>query len=193
MFCKNQRMTFRIRLSGPADRAAILELLASARGDGLSEAEKAEQGFVQGNMDEALLARFQAGTGVFVAEEDSEPAGVAVTSEPGAVNGGPPKRAADVALDALGAPTRLFLYGPAAVDRRFQGRGVLTMLLVELSRRLSGRFEQGIAFVETANIKSLAVHRHYGMSELGRFEHRQREYVVFNFAPTAFAAGEHAH
>jgi L-amino acid N-acyltransferase YncA len=175
-------------VSGPTDRAAILALLTAARGDGLSEAERAERGFVQGRMDDTLLARFQEGTGVFVAEEDGVLAGVAVTSEPGAVTAGPPGRTAELARQHLGSSVRMLLYGPAAVDRRFQGRGILSRLLGELSRALGDRFDRGVAFVESANAKSLAVHRHYGMTELARFTSGEREYLVFCFAPADFAA-----
>jgi L-amino acid N-acyltransferase YncA len=186
--CDDDAVTVRTRVSGPADRTAILALLAAARGDELSEAERAERGFVQGRMDAALLARFQEGTGVFVAEEDGVLAGFAMTSEPGTVTAGPPGRTADLARQHLGASVSLFLYGPAAVDGRFQGRGILSRLLGELSRALGDRFDRGVAFVETANAKSLAVHRHYGMTELARFVYDGRDYVVLAFAPADFAA-----
>jgi L-amino acid N-acyltransferase YncA len=44
-----------------------------------------------------------------------------------------------------------------------------------------------VAFVEAANEKSLAVHRHYGMAELGSFDHQGRCYQVFAFPPADFA------
>lgn len=180
-------MTIAVRRSGPADRTAILALMAEARGDGLSAGEKAERGFVQGTMNEELLAQFQEGTGVFVAEQDGVLSGFAMTSQPGVTTGGPAKLAADAARECFGAPARLFLYGPAAVDRRFQGRGVLTLLLRTLSGELGDRFDRGVAFVEAANEKSLAVHRHYGMAETTRFCYEGRDYRVFTFDPAEFA------
>lgn len=78
-------MTITVRRSGPDDRPAILALMRAARGEGLSPAERAERGFVQGAMDDQVLTRFQEGTGVFVAEEDGALAGFAMTSLPGAV------------------------------------------------------------------------------------------------------------
>ncbi|MBK0869743.1 MULTISPECIES: GNAT family N-acetyltransferase [unclassified Saccharopolyspora] len=180
-------MTITVRRSGPADRPAILSLLDAARGDELSAAQRAERGFVQGTLDEQLLARFQADLGVFVAEDGGVLAGFAMTTEPDVVTGGPPVPTVATARQNLAASTRFFLYGPAAVDRRFQGRGVLTMLLAGLSRELSGRFDRGVAFVQAANEKSLAVHRHYGMSEIGRFDHRGSDYRVFAFDPAKFA------
>lgn len=177
-------MTITVRRSGPQDREAILALMAASRGDGLSAEERAERGFVQGRMDADVLARFEAGTGVFLAEEDGGLAGFAMTSEPGAVTSGPPR----LAVDALGeGHGRLFLYGPAAVDPRFQGRGVLTLLLTSLSRELRDRFDFGVAFVEAANAKSLAVHRHYGMTEAATFVFDDRDYFVFTFSPAEFA------
>ncbi|MDH6676686.1 GNAT superfamily N-acetyltransferase [Rhodococcus sp. LBL1] len=179
-------MAITVRRSGPRDCASILELMAASRGDGLSAEERAERGFVQGRMDDKVLVRFEEGTGVFVAEEDGDLAGFAMTSEPAAVASGPPR----LALDALrGSHTSggLFLYGPAAVDRRFQGRGVLTLLLTELSRALRGRFDTGVAFVEAANAKSLEVHRHYGMDEVATFVFDGRDYFVFTFSPAEFA------
>ncbi|CAM2918573.1 GNAT family N-acetyltransferase [Prescottella defluvii] len=177
-------MTLTVRRSGPQDREAILALMNASRGDGLSAAERAERGFVQGSMGEDDLARFQEGTGVFVAEEDGTLAGFAMTSEPGAATSGPPRLAVDAVGEGSG---RLFLYGPAAVDPRFQGRGVLTKLLAALSRELRDRFDLGVAFVEAANAKSLAVHRHYGMTEAATFVFAGRDYFVFTFAPAVFA------
>jgi RimJ/RimL family protein N-acetyltransferase len=84
---------------------------------------------------------------------------------------------------------RLFLYGPVAVDARFQGRGVLTRLLTALSSALKDDFDLAVAFVETANERSLAVHRHYGMTEAAHFAVGGRTYVAFTFAPAAFVQG----
>lgn len=180
-------MTIIVRRSGPDDRPAILALMRAARGEGLSAAERAERGFVQGAMDDQVLTRFQEGTSVFVAEEDGALAGFAMTSPPGAVSSGPPKLAVDAITGGTRAPRRPFLYGPTAVDPRFQGRGVLTAMLAALCRELRDEFDRGVAFVEAANEKSLAVHRHYGMTEAARFHHADREYLVFTFDPAAFA------
>lgn len=179
-------MTIEVRRSGPDDRAAILRLMEASRGDGLSPQERAERGFVQGTMDRDVLARFEAGTGVFLAEEGDRLAGFAMTSEALDPPDGPPRRTAEAARAAVG-DRRLFLYGPAAVDPRFQGRGVLTLLLRGLCEQLRDRFDLGVAFVEDANRKSLAVHRHYGMNEVPGFSLGERRYHVFTFAPAQFA------
>lgn len=183
--CDDRPMTIDVRRSEPGDRVAILRLMETARGDGLSPQERAERGFVQGTMTEAVLARFEAGTGVFLAEEDGRLAGFAMTSDTAAVPDGPPRRTLEAARAVVG-DRRIFLYGPAAVDPDFQGRGVLSLLLRNLSERLVGGFDLGVAFVEDANRKSLAVHRHYGMSEVPGFSIGERIYHVFTFEPAQF-------
>lgn len=180
-------MAIEVRRSGPPDRPAILDLLAGARGDDLTATERAERGFVQGRIDDELLSRFQEGTGVFVAEEACELVGVAVTFEPDTVATGPPKQAADAAGEALRGNSRFFLYGPAAVAPGFQQRGALSGMLTTLSASLVDGFDAGVAFVEVDNAKSLAVHRHYGMTELTSFEYNNRDYRVFSFSPGELA------
>ncbi|MCQ4209673.1 GNAT family N-acetyltransferase [Streptomyces longispororuber] len=183
-------MTITVRRSRPDDHAAILALMDRARGLGLSDEERARRGFVQGSMTPELLERFQDGPGIFVADAAGELAGFAITSEAGGL---PPEHPASAAVTAVVEAARgrdlgrMFLYGPVAVDDRFQGRGVLTRLITALSRALRDDFDLAVAFVETANERSLAVHRHYGMTEAARFERGGRTYVAFTFSPAAFA------
>ena len=178
--CDYRIVSVSVRLATAADNTDILELMAASRGDDLSEAERAERGFVQGTMDDDTLRRSESTTGVFVAEVDGAFGGFAITNRPGSFSAGPPKRTLDVATDKF-PDAALFLYGPAAVSRDVQGRGVLSALLIALSAHLSDRFDVGVAFVEGANAKSLSVHRHYGMIEAGTFQFHEREYVVFTF------------
>lgn len=175
-------MTIEVSRSSPDDRDSILGLMELARGADLSPEERAQRGFVQGVMDEAALARFEAGTGIFVAREEGHLAGFAMTSSPDAVQIGPPRLAVDAARAAT-VDKRLFMYGPAAVDPKFQGRGVLTSLLRGLSGSLRYEFDLGVAFVEDANRRSLEVHRHYGMVEIPGFTFDSRSYHVFTFDP----------
>jgi GNAT superfamily N-acetyltransferase len=160
--------------------------MEQARGQGLSDEQRAKRGFVQGVMDDATLIRVESGTGVFVAVEDGRLAGFAMTARPGMVQSGPPLLAVQAAQAAAGN-CRLFMYGPAAVDPHFQGRGVLTSLLKTLCAVLRDDFDLGIAFVEDANQKSLAVHRHYGMTEVPGFTFEKRKYHVFTFHPAELA------
>ncbi|MFI6350172.1 GNAT family N-acetyltransferase [Streptomyces sp. NPDC050560] len=183
-------MTITVRRSRADDHAAILSLMDKARGVGLSDEERARRGFVQGEMTAALLDRFQAGPGIFVADADGELAGFAITSEPGGL---PPGHPAAVAVTAVVEAAdgrdlgRLLLYGPVAVDERFQGRGVLTKLLAALATALRDDYELAVAFVELANERSLAVHRHYGMAEAAHFETDDRAYAAFTFPLAAMA------
>lgn len=178
-------MTIEFSRSETAHRDAILALLAEARGDDLNDAERGRQGFVQGQMDESILARFQAGSGVFVAYEGQTLAGVAMTSLPGMVEHGPPGQTAVAVAQAHPdvARDRTFVYGPLAIDRRYQGQGLLTRMLIDVCDALGDDFDLGAAFVETANQKSLAIHRHYPMVESAHFTINDRVYAVFTFAP----------
>ncbi|MEU3983396.1 GNAT family N-acetyltransferase [Streptomyces sp. NPDC026672] len=182
-------MTIDVRRSRPDDHPAILSLMDRARGEGLNDEERARRGFVQGSMSGELLDRFARDPGIFVADEAGELAGFAMTSEPGLL---PPEHPASAAVRAVTAtteghdPGRLFLYGPVAVDERFQGRGVLTKLLTGLSHALESTYDLGVAFVETTNERSLTVHRHYGMTETPPFDTVGRTYVAFSFPPAAF-------
>lgn len=164
--------------------------MEKARGEGLSDEERGRRGFVQGNLTAELLDRFQEGPGVFVADASGELAGFAITSEPGWL---PPHHPAAAAVAAVTKAAdgrdlgRLFLYGPVAVDERFQGRGVLTQLLTTLSRALADDFDLAVAFVEMTNERSLAVHRHYKMAEAAHFETNGRTYAAFTFSPATLA------
>ncbi|MDI9917461.1 hypothetical protein [Rhodococcus sp. IEGM 1379] len=110
-----------------------------------------------------------------------------MTWEPGLVNAGPAKATVAAVTAVVQEGTRWFMYGPVAVDENFQGRGVLSKLLTGLSTVHLASYDLGALFVEAANQKSLAVHRHYGMAELARFTLGEREYVVFTFEPAMFA------
>ncbi|MFI5610122.1 GNAT family N-acetyltransferase [Amycolatopsis sp. NPDC051903] len=178
-------MTILVRKAGPADRPAVLALLDGARGLGLSPAERAAQGFVQGSFDEEKLARFETTTGVYLAEDDgSELAGVALTSPAEGADGGPPRLTIETAR-AAGLTDGVFLYGPVAVDPAHRGQGVVRRLLAGVAEHLAG-YEAGVLFVERANEKSLAVHTHLGMTLLGDYTVAGRAYAVFSFDPASF-------
>jgi ribosomal protein S18 acetylase RimI-like enzyme len=188
-------MTITVRRSRPDDHAAILALMDQARGDDLTPEERSRRGFVQGTLTPEILARFQDGPGIFVAEAEGEFAGFAITSLPGGLPPQHPAAAAVTAVTAVTAveqeagdrdPGRLFLYGPVAVAPRFQGRGILTRLLTALSRALQDDFDLAVAFVETTNERSLAVHRHYAMTEAAHFTTNSRTYAAFTFPPSLF-------
>lgn len=182
-------MTFALRRSLPADREAILALMSAARGDALSDAERSEQGFVQGLMDDAILRRLESGPGIFVAAEaeSGRLAGFAMTCQPHTVAHNPPAARA-VELAAGRRPdARRFVYGPTAVDLLFRGQGLLTMLLRHLCQELGNSYDEGVAFVDHANGKSLAIHTHYGMTALPPFVLGGHTYTPFIFATDLFA------
>jgi hypothetical protein len=178
-------MSITITQSGPADHPNILKLIREARGDDLTDNERAQQGFIQGNFDESLLERFQNDLGIFIARDETNLAGFAMASRPGIVSGGPPAKTINAVLKSLPdiQKEQLFLYGPAAVARQYRGEGILTKLLTNICAILKNRFTQGAAFVERANQKSLAIHRHYPMSETTSFTFKDRPFAVFTFSP----------
>jgi MFS family permease len=185
----HDRATFTVRRSVPSDREAILGLMSAARGDARSDAERSEQGFVQGLMDEPILKRLETGPGIFVAEEaeSGRLAGFAMTCQPHAVAHNPPAARAVEAAAERRPDARRFVYGPTAVDPVFRGQGVLTMLLLHLCQELGHSYEEGVAFVDHANGKSLAIHTHYGMTALPPFVLGGHTYTPFVFAPDLFA------
>ena len=177
--------TMQITLSTAQDRPAMLALFAEAQGSDLSEEERSRTGFVQGRMDETVLARFQADLGVYVARDGSVLAGLWAVSTPAPGMQGPPAemiKAVQHALPEMPLAT-MFMSGPIAVARHYQGQGIMSMLLHRLCEDLRGRYALGVSFVEAANHKSLAVHRHYGMQEVTTFLFAGRQYLVFAFRP----------
>jgi ribosomal protein S18 acetylase RimI-like enzyme len=170
-----------------ADRTEVLALIDGARGEGLSAAERAEQGFVQGRFDEHKLAAMEATTGIYVVEEDGRIAGAALTAAASSLlDEGPPRLTMEAAVRAGLPADRSYLYGPVVVAPSFRGRGVVRSLLRAVDAHLSDRFDHGVLFVEQSNHKSLAVHRRLGMREVAEFAVADRNYTVFSFASGTF-------
>lgn len=180
------QMVAKIRRSQPRDRKAILNLMAEARGDGLTADEKSRQGFVQGDMNEDILKRLEDGPGIFIAEKDGELAGFVMTAEKHQVAHNRPAIRALAEAEGEAPHLGRFLYGPTVVAKDYQGQGLLSGLLEALCTHLITAFDQGVAFVEMTNKKSLSVHRHYGMTELPVFEIDGRQYIPFVFSPRLF-------
>lgn len=171
-----------------SDHAEIRRLMDLARGVDLPEKERAEQGFVQGVMDESVLAALQDGTGIFVAtDEDENLAGFAITCAPEATANVAALAALATVQSELADPhLSLFLYSPTVVSPNYRGQGVLSKLLVTLSRELAPHFNIGVAMVDGANSKSLAVHEHYGMRRTKEYRIDGRPYYAFSFDPATF-------
>lgn len=139
-------------------------------------------------MDEEILKRFEAGPGIFTAATESgRLAGFAMTCEPGLVGHNPPAARAVAAAAERRPDVARFVYGPTAIDPAFRGHGLLTMLLRNLCQELGGSYEEGVAFVDHANGKSLAIHTHYGMTALPTYSIGGHLYTPFVFAPELFA------
>lgn len=181
-------MTLTIRRSDTHDQPAILALMDAARGDGLSTQERSERGFVQGVMTLETIAVLQEGPGIFVAVEDGVLAGFVMSSIPESTRNVAAKTAVSVAAGELDDPSlRLFLYGPAVVSPDFQGRGILSQLLVRMCTDLASSFDVGVAMVEAVNKKSMAVHSHYGMRRSAPYDVEGRQYFAFSFPTSLFA------
>lgn len=174
-----------VRTATPADLAPVLALITAEHEDALPESARAERGFLQGRWDAAKIAALADGPGIFLAEDDGELAGVAITSDAGtaALDDGPPRLTAE----SVTTDRPLLLYGPVVVAPEFRGRGVVRRLLAEIGRRLGERFPQAALFVDQANPTSLAVHRRLGMREHAEFSFAGRAYTVFVFTPNTFA------
>lgn len=183
-------MTVQVRQAVDSDFAWIVDLIDRHRGVDLSAAERSERGFVQGDWTVAGLARFAAGTGIYLAEVDGQRAGVAITSAPGLVAAGPAARTNELAAAVFGSGA-FFLYGPVVVDDQFRGRGVLTALFERLRADLRDRFATGVAFIETANATSMLVHRRLGLEpfETFRFDGRDFQALSFTTDPAGTVAG----
>jgi GNAT superfamily N-acetyltransferase len=192
-------VTVTVRRATPADRAMVLALITAAHEDQLPEQVRAGQGFLQGRWDQAKLAALEDGPGIFLAEEDGELAGVAVTSHVGEadLDEGPPRltiQAAASSAAAAGSTGPILLYGPVVVAPRFRGQGLVRLLLAEIGRQLGGRFPSAALFVEQTNHTSMAVHRRLGMQEHAEFTYVGRSYTVFVFQPGTYATtGDAAH
>lgn len=177
-----------ISKSDANDVQQILQMLSESKGENLTAQQRAEEGFTQGNMDETMLKRFQAGSGVFVSKEQVNTqtviTGMAVTTPGERVKAGPALAAYKAALSVTQVSAdHIFLYGPVTVRRAFRGKGILTQLLIHICQMLKDQFSLGVAFVDKENHKSLSIHRHYPMTELGAFELKGRSYAIFTFEP----------
>jgi len=77
---------------------------------------------------------------------------------------------------------KVFIYGPACIDRPHRGRGLLRGLYEALKKEVAGKFEVGITFVARNNPHSLRAHVvGLGMAEVGEFEIGDNVYVILAF------------
>ena len=185
------------RYATEADVPTLAELFAANRDDALSEQQRREEGFVQGNFDAAALAAMAGERGLLVAESDGRIAGFLGLSAPvDRETAAPaPVRALLQAQDTFrwdGRPlsaVRWLLYGPVVVDAAFRGQGVARGLFDAALEAAAGRAEALVAFIEVVNRHSLLVHVDgFGMHPLGNVVVGERIYTIVAAAVPALDA-----
>ncbi|WP_405751491.1 GNAT family N-acetyltransferase [Streptomyces sp. NBC_01411] len=193
------------RYATEADVPAMAELFAANRRDALTEQQRSEQGFVQGNFDAAALRAMVRDGSLLVADDAGEQgdadgqdstggpdargrAGrvvglLALSSAERLSSPPPPVRALLDAQDSLrwqGQPlsaSRWLMYGPVVVDAAFRGRGVARGLFELAVEAAGGRADAVVAFIEAENQASWRVHVDgFGMCPLGDFVAGGRTY-----------------
>lgn len=179
------RTEYNITRSTLADQGQLLLLINQAKRENLTIEERAKYGFIQGAFDIQLLSKFQEDLGVYVIKIENEIVAAGFTSRVGVINEGPIAIAATKVFneDDKLKPGDVFQYGPVIVKRGFEGRGLLTQLLLYLCSEVGCTFKRGLAFVEENNIVSLNIHKHYFDQEWGTFTFRERLYYIFLFDP----------
>ncbi|WP_445280287.1 GNAT family N-acetyltransferase [Streptomyces sp. DSM 118148] len=169
-----------------ADAPAMAELFAANHHDALTEQERVQRGFVQGDLDAETLRSMAVGGSLLVADDDGRLAGLLGLAPPEDLLGAPPPvRALLDAQDSLewrGRPLRstpFLLYGPVVVAAGYRGKGVARGLFTAALRAASGRADVMVAFIELANQASWHVHVDgFGMVPLGEFILGDRAYGV---------------
>lgn len=178
-------MEYRYAVEG--DAAAMAALFAANHADALSAEQRAEQGFVQGSLDEDTL-RAMAGAGaLLVADDAGSLAGVLMLSDAQGLPEPPPpvagllERQESLLWD--GRPlsaVRWLLYGPVVVDAAHRGQGVARSLYDRaLAAARERHAEVVVAFIESDNRPSWHVHVDgFGMRLLGDFTVDGRTYHI---------------
>lgn len=174
------------RYATEVDAPALAELFAANHHDALTEQQRADQGFVQGNFDTAAW-RAMAGDGsLLLADDDGRVAGFLALSAPVDLPDQPPPiRALLDAQDSLRwqdrslSATPWLLYGPVVVDPAYRGKGVARGLFTLAVEAASGRADVVVAFIENTNRQSWRVHvEGFGMRPLGEVVASGRTYSV---------------
>ena len=178
-----QKPSIEIRRMLESDKPKVLDLIAEARGDALSPEERAERGFIQGTVNEGLLDAALAGPGIYLAVSGDEVAGFVMSWGPEQIGEQNRVGTESLRLAAEAFPgSRVFMSGPVAISERFQGQGLYRKMASARDAALAGDFQCAVQFVDTANVKSLNVHRHMGMTELEQFEANGSQFVPFAYA-----------
>ena len=149
-----------VQLAQPADFPAILQLQSRFHLSALPETELAE-GFVTTQLEPETLARMSARNALWVARADELAAyACAVEWEFYANSGFVEAVFARLPLpfdERLVTANNSFIYGPACIEPRFRGQGILPALTDAIKARYAHR-EFGVCFVDARNARSLAAH-----------------------------------
>ncbi len=175
------------RYAQECDAAAMAALFAAHHADAVPEEQRAEQGFVQGSLDEDTLRAMASAGALLVAADGGHVTGVLALSDPQGLPSPPPpvagllERQESLLWD--GRPlssVRWLLYGPVVVDADNRGQGVARALYGEaLDVARERHAEAVVAFVEAGNRPSWHVHVDgFGMRLLGDFTMDGRTYHV---------------
>jgi hypothetical protein len=78
--------------------------------------------------------------------------------------------------------SRLFIYGPVCIARKYRGQGILEGLFNIMRQTLSGKYDVWIAFVSKNNPHSLRAHTEkLGMTVADEFEFKGQMYWTIAF------------
>lgn len=188
----------RFRRANAEDLGAIMALQDSSFIDNLSP-EQRRSGFLSAKFSEQQMAAIAADLGIAVACESGDVVGFVCAFRPSFDHRSPVIARMIEQLDRCSfqgtqlSSYRTFLYGPACVAAAWRGRGVLRGLFATLQKQVAGSFEVGAAFVADDNPYSLRAHvGGLGMSPVGRFEARGKQYTLLAFRVGGSGAGRPA-
>jgi hypothetical protein len=145
-------------------------------------------GFVTTQLSSEMLARLCAEKGIWIARDSAGTLMAYACANPWEFYGDGPFQEAAQALFPLELDERLvtaqnsFQYGPVCVAQLFRGHGVLEQLVETIKNHYTCRFDFGITFIDTRNLRSLAAHeRKRGFCRLALLPFETVTYHVLAF------------
>ena len=169
-------MTLKIRQLTLEDVSGATDIFHANARENLTPAQRERSGFVQGKIDAAMIAARVDGPASVVALSDGVGVGVVLTAGADEYKQGPPGLAVE-AVRAAGL-SDFYLYGPAVVEERYRGKGVLRAMKDESIRIAAehGKYKWAVGFVEHSNAASMAAHEKTGWQSVATFEFKGRQY-----------------
>jgi hypothetical protein len=179
--------SFTIALATLGDTTDILSLQSENHVSNLP-AETLPNGFVTTQLSSETLAQMGAQRGIWTMRDESGVLAAYACANPWKFYGDGPFAEAARALFPLNMEGRTvtaqnsFQYGPVCVAKPFRGHGVLERLVETISNHYACRFEFGITFIDTRNLRSLAAHeRKLGFRRLTLLPFESATYHVLAF------------